>query len=90
MNLSRRTFILSAGVGASGFLLAKASPSNRVTVGVIGIGRQTLHTNLPQFFSMPDVQVTALCDVDAWRLANAKKQVEDAYAQQSASGTFKG
>jgi predicted dehydrogenase len=28
--------------------------------------------------------------VDAWRLANAQKQVEDAYAHQSVSGTFKG
>ena len=90
MNLSRRTFILGAGVGTAGLLLGKASPSNRITVGVIGIGRQTVQINLPQFFSMPDVQVMALCDVDAWRLANAKKQVEDAYAQQSASGTFKG
>ena len=90
MNLSRRTFILGAGVSTAGLLLGKASPSNRITVGVIGIGRQTVHINLPQFFSMPDVQVTALCDVDAWRLANAQKQVEDAYAQQSASGTFKG
>jgi len=90
MNLSRRTFILSAGAGTAGLLLGKASPSNRVTVGVIGIGRQTVHVNLPQFFSMPDAQVTAVCDVDAWRLANAQKQVEDAYAQQSASGTFKG
>jgi predicted dehydrogenase len=90
MNLSRRTFILGAGVGAAGLLLSKASPSNRITVGVIGIGRQTVQINLPQFFSMPDVQVAALCDVDAWRLAHAKKQVEDAYAQQSASGTFKG
>jgi predicted dehydrogenase len=88
MNLSRRTFIL--GAGAATLLLGKANPSNRVTVGVIGIGRQTVQINLPQFFSMPDVQVTALCDVDAWRLAHAKKQVEDAYAQQSASGTFKG
>ena len=88
MNLSRRTFIL--GAGAATLLLGKANPSNRVTVGVIGIGRQTVQINLPQFFSMPDVQVAALCDVDAWRLAHAKKQVEDAYAQQSASGTFKG
>jgi predicted dehydrogenase len=90
MNFSRRTFILGAGTGAAGLLLGKASPSNRINVGVIGIGRQTVHVNLLQFFSMPDVQVTALCDVDAWRRANAKKQVEDAYAQQSASGTFKG
>ena len=90
MNLSRRTFILGAGAGSAGLLLGKVNPSNRITVGVIGIGRQTVHVNLPQFFSMPEVQVTALCDVDAWRLANAKKQVEDAYAQQSASGAFKG
>ena len=90
MKLSRRTFILGAGAGTAGLLLGKASPGNRVTVGVIGIGRQTVHINLPQFFSMPDVQVTALCDVDSWRLTNAKKQVEDAYAQQSASGAFKG
>ena len=90
MNLSRRTFILGAGAGTAGLLLGKVNPSNRITVGVIGIGRQTRQINLPQFFSMPDVQVTALCDVDAWRLANARKQVEDAYAQQSASGIFKG
>jgi predicted dehydrogenase len=90
MNLSRRTFILGAGVGTAGLLLGKVSPSDRITVGVIGIGRQTMQINLPQFFSMPDVQVTALCDVDAWRLAHAQKQVEDAYARQSASGVFKG
>ena len=38
MNLSRRTFILGAGVGTAGLLMGKASPSNRITVGVIGIG----------------------------------------------------
>ena len=90
MNLSRRTFILGAGAGTAASLLGKVNPSKRVTVGVIGIGRQTVHVNLPQFFKMPEVQVTALCDVDSWRLDNAKKQVEDAYAKQSASGMFKG
>ncbi len=90
MILSRRTFILGAGAGTACLLMGKASPNDRVTVGVIGIGRQTVQINLPQFFSMPDVQVAAVCDVDAWRLANAKKQVEDAYARQSASGMFKG
>lgn len=90
MSLSRRTFILAAGAGTAGILLGKANPNDRVTVGVIGIGRQTEHINLPQFFAMPDVQVAALCDVDSWRLDHAKKQVEDAYAKQSASGTYKG
>ncbi len=90
MNFSRRTFILTAGAGTARLLLGKASASNRITVGVIGIGRQTAQINLPQFFSMPEVQVAALCDVDSWRLANAQQQVEKAYAQQSASGAFKG
>ena len=64
MNFSRRTFILTASAGTARLLLGKASPSNRITVGVIGIGRQTVQTNLPQFFSMPEVQVAALCERD--------------------------
>ena len=90
MNFPAEHSFLGAGAGTACLFLGKASPSNRITVGVIGIGRQTVQINLPQFFSMPDVQVAAVCDVDAWRLANAKKQVEDAYARQSASGMFKG
>ena len=88
MLLTRRTFIL--GTGAAACLLGKASPSSRITVGVIGVGRQTVQINLKQFFLMPDVQVVAVCDVDAWRLAQAKQQVENAYAQQTSSGLYKG
>ncbi|MGC4053473.1 MAG: Gfo/Idh/MocA family oxidoreductase [Paludibaculum sp.] len=71
-------------------ILGQNSPSNRITVGVIGVGRQTVVVNLKQFLGMPEVQVVAVCDVDSWRLANAKKQVEDAYAAQTRSGTYKG
>ena len=88
MILTRRTFIL--GTGAAACLLGKATPSCRITVGVIGVGRQTVQVNLKQFLTMPDVQVVAVCDVDAWRLANARQQVEEAYAKQATSGTYKG
>ncbi len=44
------------------------APSNRVTVGMIGLGRQSLARNLPVFVRWPDSQVVALCDVDRWRL----------------------
>lgn len=57
--------------------LGAYAPSNRVNVGVIGVGRQTVFVNLKQFLAMPEVQVTAVCDVDAWRLDNAKRQVEE-------------
>jgi predicted dehydrogenase len=78
------------GTGAIAYLSGKAAPSNRISVGVIGVGRQTVQINLVQFLGMPDVQVVAVCDVDAWRLDNARKQVEDAYAKQAASTAYKG
>jgi myo-inositol 2-dehydrogenase / D-chiro-inositol 1-dehydrogenase len=88
MIMTRRVFIL--GTGTAAWLMGKVAPSRRVTVGVIGVGRQTMQTNLKQFLPMPDVQVVAVCDVDAWRLTNAKKQVEGAYALEATSGVYKG
>jgi myo-inositol 2-dehydrogenase / D-chiro-inositol 1-dehydrogenase len=41
--------------------------------------------------SNPDVQILALCDVDEWRLNDAKSQLETAYTEQKRSGgTYKG
>src|SRR5512139_2721816 len=78
-NLSRRRAMAAAVapliVPARAF--GAFAPSNRVTVGVIGVGRQTVFVNLKQFLSMPDVQVVAVCDVDSWRLENARRQVEE-------------
>jgi len=69
---------------------AKPSPSGRINVGMIGVGRQAKYANLRQFLGMPDVCVLAVCDCDCWRLANAKQQVEEAYAKKRASGAYKG
>ncbi len=68
----------------------RAAPSNRITVGLIGTGRQAIIKSMPQFYKMPDVQILAACDVDAWRLENAKNAVEKAYAKEKASGKYKG
>ncbi len=99
---SRRS-VLKSAVAATGALAApwvvastalggdgRPAPSGRVTVGMIGVGRQGLHSNLRWFLGAPDVQVVAVCDVDAWRLANARKAVEARYAGQRPSGTFTG
>ncbi len=89
--VTRRTFLCgTAPLVVPGRVFGQRAPSNRITVGVIGVGRQTVQVNLKQFLSMPDVQVVAVCDVDAWRLDNAAKQVDDAYAEQSRSGAYKG
>ena len=59
-------FAMPAIVPASVF--GANAPSNRITVGMIGLGRQVIYTNLRSFLSAPDCQVVALCDVDRWRL----------------------
>ena len=90
MNMRRRTFLAAAAplvVPASVF--GKFAPSNRITVGMIGMGRQAVAVNVKQFFGMPDVQVVAVCDVDAWRLESAKKQVEAVYKSCAAYRDFR-
>ncbi len=66
------------------------APSNRITVGIIGTGRQTAYANIPGFLREKDSQIVAVCDVDSWRMEKAKKQVEAHYATQTDSGAFKG
>ena len=46
----------------------KAAPSERIGVGMIGLGRQAIAHNLPVFLNAKDAQVVALCDVDRYRL----------------------
>lgn len=98
-SITRRDFIRATGLAAAGpYVLSssalgadgRASAGNRVTVGMIGVGRIVRHSNMPFFLSQPDVQVVAVCDVDAWRLDEARKRVEAHYAKQKPSGKYKG
>lgn len=94
MALTRRGLLLNAApliipaavLGRNG----AASPSNRITVAMIGMGRQSVMVNVKQFFEMPDVQVVAVCDVDSWRLEKAKRQVDAAYANKSPRDSYAG
>ena len=71
-------------------LAARPAPSQRVNVGMIGMGRQAYLVNMRQFLQMPDVQIVAICDVDSWRLANAKQAIEEHYGKSAASGAYRG
>jgi hypothetical protein len=96
---NRRDFLKkSATLVAGGFLMpsvvpasvfGKAAPSNRITVGCIGLGRQMVNPNIPQLLASPHGQIVAVCDVDSWRLENARKQVDDYYTKEKGA-TFKG
>jgi myo-inositol 2-dehydrogenase/D-chiro-inositol 1-dehydrogenase len=97
--MQRRRFLKSAGLAAAGVaaptilpsrLFGAQAPSNRVTLAFIGTGRQAQGLNIPEFIAIPGVQVVAVCDVDAWRMNEAKGLVERTYAAQTASGSFKG
>ena len=60
-------------------LEAAAPPSERIRVGLIGCGNHGVYWNLPQIFRCPDVQVVAVCDVDANHLADGKRVVDEQY-----------
>ncbi|MCX7014236.1 MAG: Gfo/Idh/MocA family oxidoreductase, partial [Candidatus Sumerlaeota bacterium] len=67
----------------------RPAPSRRVAMGCIGVGGQGTG-DMRAFLGMPDVQVVAVCDVDREHRENAKKIVEERYAQDTASGSYKG
>ena len=58
------------------------APSNRITVGMIGVGRQVLAYNLPFFMSQPDCEVVALCDADRWRLEVTEERTASYYGEK--------
>ncbi len=96
---SRRAFLRTAGAmalapwvippsarGADGTV----APSNRVTLGFIGIGFMGQRHHLSRFVNYPEAQVLGVCDVDRWRRHFAQKAVETAYAADRPSGTYRG
>ena len=97
---SRRRFLRTAGALAVGapvvpLVLPRSvfganAPSNRITMGFIGMGRQAQGANVPGFIALPEVQILAVCDVDRWRLDAGRKQVEAYYAKNRPSGAVNG
>jgi len=56
-----------------------AAPSDRITLGFIGSGKQSKHL-IRSFLNSPGTQVVAVCDVDKLKLQRGQKMVEDFYA----------
>ena len=99
MPISRRAFLKSAGLALAAPYVVSASslgaagrppPSERITLGCIGLGGEGLGKNTRAFLGQADAQVLAVCDVDPQHLAAGKKVVEDRYAQESRSGGYSG
>ena len=63
-------------------VLGKDAPSNRIAIAMIGMGRQALYANLKPFLQSGDSRVLAVCDVDRWRLEQARQAVDQHYQKQ--------
>lgn len=96
--ISRRSLLKGAIAAATAPYVVSApalgrggwKPANeRITVGFIGIGNMG-RGHLSGFLDDNQLQVIAVCDVDARKRADARKAVEDKYAADRQAGRFKG
>lgn len=88
MKTSRRAFLKAAAampmILPSSIWAAQTKPNDRITVGFIGMGKQSRGL-LDGFLSRG--QVVAVCDVDTTRRENALKRVNDYYTRFPEQGT---
>jgi predicted dehydrogenase len=94
--IGRRVFIksVSAAVFSAPWIVPSTviganAPSNRLTMGCIGVGGMGTQ-NLEKFLGRTDVQVLAVCDVDTSHRLKAKELVEKKYAENQPSGSYRG
>ena len=97
--VTRREFLRSsaslAGAALLGPTIVPASvfgvdaPSERINVGAIGVGRMG-NGDLGESLGFKQVQVVAVCDVDANRVKAAKERVEKHYANRNSAGGYRG
>jgi predicted dehydrogenase len=66
-------------------VLGKNAPSNRITLAMIGTGRQGIQANLRTLVNIPEVQVVAVCDPDTWRMHKARDMVNEKYQNNDCS-----
>lgn len=93
---SRRSFLraTTSALAVAPFVLpsqvwaADVNPSERLTLGFIGVGTQGRGL-MGGFLGNPSVQTVAVCDVDTRRRDHARRQVDDRYAKLK-DKTYKG
>ncbi|WP_132050732.1 Gfo/Idh/MocA family protein [Pseudocnuella soli] len=88
--MHRRQFLQQGGTAALGlaFLPAftrKAAASDRVRMAIVGVG-QMGNNHLKWFAGLPDVEIVALCDVDADHLGQSLKTLSGLQPQHKAQG----
>lgn len=78
-------FLPTVGLAAA----RRAAPSERITLGVIGVGNMG-GSHLGGLLGNSDLQLVAICDVDEKKRDAAKARVEKHYAAEREAGTYAG
>ncbi|MFC1542215.1 Gfo/Idh/MocA family protein [Candidatus Latescibacterota bacterium] len=96
MLVKRRNFIKSAAIAAIGApyivpssVFGAEAPSNRITIGHIGVGGMGV-SDMRRFLPRDDTQIVAVCDVDRSHRLDAKKLAEETYAKKKNAGSYTG
>jgi predicted dehydrogenase len=86
---SRRSFLKAglASAAVAGFpafvparLLGQYAPSKQITIGAIGCGRISRTHDMVNIFPLNNARIIAVCDLDANRVEEGKKLVNETYA----------
>src|SRR2546428_654478 len=85
-SISRRRFLQAVGACAGPLILpsrvwganGQTRPSNKITLGVIGVGDQGT-VDLRAFLNHDDVRVVAICDINQRHVATAREHIAKAY-----------
>ena len=92
MKTDRRTFLKAAAIAATPLILpsnvwaAETKPSDKITMGFIGTGKQSQHL-LRSFLQYKECTVLAVCDVDTTRRTDAQRVVNEAYTNKPEFGS---
>jgi predicted dehydrogenase len=97
-SLTRREFLKGAATAGAALALptlvpstvfGQAAPSNRITMGLIGMGLM-MGSHHQIMLGRDGVQILAVCDVDRTKRERAKERTERVYAGKTDSGSYKG
>ena len=97
-NFTRREFLKAAAVGVAAPVIISSSalgaagnpaPGNRIVLALIGAGGMG-NNHLKGLLGRTEVQIAAIGDVDQKKRESAKALVQERYAKQAQTGTYKG
>jgi predicted dehydrogenase len=84
-NLTRRG-VIAAGIAfptiVPATVFGQNAPSNRINIGVIGVGRIARGHDMAETFKYDHAQILAVCDLDTKRVESGKQLVNETYSKK--------